>query len=719
MNGPLATRCCRNQSAFSRHFAKGSWLQTCFGRIEPFVGVQELLGVGAGEVEADRLRVHHLDVADGLLHVGAVPGDVGVVCACQVQRTSSAVSGTPSLQTAFLRRWKVSVLWSSDHSQDSASWGAKVGGCSVKSGCSSTRCWKIRNRTSLVAVVGGEDQLVERQGLGGPAGDDRAAPPGLRLGPAAAAVRPADRSRPLSPQAASSSWANRIGRRMRIGRSHASAAPWYYGTGASRAAGRAGCYPFPEMKRAASLGLSRRLLIASAVFGLFVLLHIALFGWLIFRSLSQREIERVLLETREEAETLARQIAGRAERQGKDLYTAVAVERETQTYIDSILRQRDIVRQVEIRDKNGVLVFQSVNQASVREPGEGGPALVPGTSELPGPAVPNEEKRTADWTATYEVPDVRVPIGDLGLLQIGISAPELSQADRGAAPGADPAGGGDRRRLGRPAGHRLCRRLAAAAAGPGGWRCRRPRPSAWPTSAPSPRVWRTRSAIRSTRSTSTCRCWRRRSTRAARRPPASGCCRSPAPSSAASSGWSPTSWPMPSPARWSWRRSRRSCLLERVPEVLAGEIQKRRARVEVEDRSGGARVRVDPAQMNQLLLNLAQNALARRRGGGPDAGPASCRSTARAPGSRSGWRTTAWASSAEELPRIFDLFYSTRKGGTGPGARHRGPHRPRPRRPGGGRQHPRDRHGDDHRASGGDHAGGGHSLARPGDRRKS
>ncbi|HEY2738827.1 MAG TPA: hypothetical protein VGK45_10505 [Thermoanaerobaculia bacterium] len=48
--------------------------------------------------------------------------------------------------------------------------------------------------------------------------------------------------------------------------------------------------------------LSRRLLIASVVFGLFVLFDIALFGWLIFRSLSQREIERVLLETRSEAE---------------------------------------------------------------------------------------------------------------------------------------------------------------------------------------------------------------------------------------------------------------------------------------------------------------------------------------------------------------------------------------------------------------------------------
>ena len=117
------------------------------------------------------------------------------------------------------------------------------------------------------------------------------------------------------------------------------------------------------MKRAAPSSSSRNLLIASLVFGLFVLLNIALFGWLIFRSLSQREIDRVLLETRSEAEKLAQQIARRADREGKDLYTAVAVERETQTYIDQILRQRELVRRVEIRDRNGVLVYEGRSEA--------------------------------------------------------------------------------------------------------------------------------------------------------------------------------------------------------------------------------------------------------------------------------------------------------------------------------------------------------------------
>src|SRR5215470_14526668 len=91
---------------------------------------------------------------------------------------------------------------------------------------------------------------------------------------------------------------------------------------------------------------TRRLWIASLVFGLFLLCNLALFGWLIFKSLSQREVEKVLLDTKAEAELLARQIAGRAEGHGRDLYTAVASERETRTLIDQVLQQREIVRTV-------------------------------------------------------------------------------------------------------------------------------------------------------------------------------------------------------------------------------------------------------------------------------------------------------------------------------------------------------------------------------------
>ncbi|HEV7516606.1 MAG TPA: histidine kinase dimerization/phospho-acceptor domain-containing protein, partial [Thermoanaerobaculia bacterium] len=172
----------------------------------------------------------------------------------------------------------------------------------------------------------------------------------------------------------------------------------------------------------AASAFSRRLLIASVVFGLFVLCDIALFGWLIFRSLSQHEVERVLLETRNEAESVARQIAHQTQGRGKDLYTAIAVEHETQTYIDSVLRQREIVQDVEIRDKNNVLVYKAKTSAQLPiRSRRSGPAL--GTGEL----APRIETRSTNREFQYNVPSIQVPIGDMGMLVVGISAPELAR----------------------------------------------------------------------------------------------------------------------------------------------------------------------------------------------------------------------------------------------------------------------------------------------------
>ncbi|HEX2643561.1 MAG TPA: ATP-binding protein, partial [Thermoanaerobaculia bacterium] len=107
-------------------------------------------------------------------------------------------------------------------------------------------------------------------------------------------------------------------------------------------------------------------------------------------------------------------------------------------------------------------------------------------------------------------------------------------------------------------------------------------------------------------------------------------------------------------------------LLERIREVLAGEIRKRGAQVELDDRSAGARVRVDLGQMNQLFLNLVQNALVATEDSGR---PPVLRLAA----ARQGGTVTLEVTDngvgipTEELSKIFDLFYSTRKGGTGLG----------------------------------------------------
>ena len=428
------------------------------------------------------------------------------------------------------------------------------------------------------------------------------------------------------------------------------------------------------MERAPNQALSRRLLVGFLVFGLFVLFDIALFGWLIFRSLSQREIERVLLETRTEAEGLAKQIARRAERQGKDLYTAVAVERETQTYIDSILREREIVRTVEIRDKNGVLVFAGQSRAVPPVPtpepqvSPAGPEtpVVPPELRIDDPELPGVEKKVKDLVTTFEVPDIEVPIGDnIGFLRIGLSPVELSERIEVL-----------RKELFRQAVVigvvSMALVLTALTA-------------VWMLLQRSRRLEMQAAEAERMAYIGTL---------------ASGLAheiRNPLNSlnlnmqmleeEIEEGGSAPTGKRLLAITRSELSRLERLVSdflayakprplemeempavrpLERVREVLAGEIQKRGARVEVHDASGGARVRVDPGQINQLLLNLAQNALA------------ATEETGRTPvldlsATRHGSTVALSVKDngigipPEERERVFEIFYSTRKGGTGLG----------------------------------------------------
>ena len=415
---------------------------------------------------------------------------------------------------------------------------------------------------------------------------------------------------------------------------------------------------------------SRRLLVASLVFGLFVLCDIVLFGWLIFRSLSQREVQRVLLETTGEARKLADQIARRADRQGKDLYTAVASERETQTYIDQMLQQREIVRLVEIRDKNGALVYEGRSKALLpAEPAAPGspPAIVPpvGSPELQRHVQPAPRVVQKVTESTFTVPDIQVPIGNYGVLQIGISAGELGkriEVMRGELIRQTEVVAvvsmalllsaymavwlllkrAQRLELQAAEAERLAYvgTLASGLA----HEIRNPLNSLNLNmqmleeeidehgSAPSGKrlLSITRSEISRLERLVT----------------------------------DFLAYAKPRPLELEEMPAVRT--LERVREVLAGEIQKRRALMEIEDRSGGARIKVDASQMNQLLLNLIQNAFAAAEEAGRKPllklsayrqGAAVCLEL----------EDNGAGIPAAEQARIFDLFYSTRKGGTGLG----------------------------------------------------
>jgi len=145
-----------------------------------------------------------------------------------------------------------------------------------------------------------------------------------------------------------------------------------------------------------------------------VLADLALFGWLIFRSLSQRELDRIVFEARAEAEELAEGIASRMEETGRDLYTAMATASETRSYINQVLVQRDIVETVEVRTTDGRLVFHDRREEAQTAPGER----------------PNlESPDLVANTFTREVPyyRVEVPVGSIGTFVIGFSRAEIEQ----------------------------------------------------------------------------------------------------------------------------------------------------------------------------------------------------------------------------------------------------------------------------------------------------
>ncbi len=418
----------------------------------------------------------------------------------------------------------------------------------------------------------------------------------------------------------------------------------------------------PRSSRKPSKTTARRLIVPLVVLGLIVVLDLVLFGWLIFRSLSQREIEQVLIETRHEAEDLSGRIADQASAEGKDLFTVLAVEHDTRTYIDSVLRQRGVVSSVRVFDKDGALVYEATGD--LKKPVGGAPVLdLDRPREFPGDVRTEEEVKRSRY-------QVEEPIGKFGVLRIGISEEDLQ------------ARIGELRHdlIGQTVTLGVVTTLLLTGAFLLIWALMR-RSQRFEEQA----VEAERMAYIGTL--------------------ASGLAheiRNPLNSlnlnmqmleeeigerGAAPSGGRLLGITRVEIARLerlvtdflSYARPRpleleeipAAELLEQVRELLAGEARGRGVELVAADRSGGATVRADPGQMRQLLLNLAQNALTAaeeaRRG-----------DRERAPRVVLGAeRNGAWVDLVvedegrgippQDLDRIFDIFFSTRKGGTGLG----------------------------------------------------
>jgi signal transduction histidine kinase len=400
--------------------------------------------------------------------------------------------------------------------------------------------------------------------------------------------------------------------------------------------------------------LSRRLLYGTILVGILILCNLGLFGVLLFRSLSEKEISRILLETRSEAEQIAQDLAGEVERQGgTDLFSALVQEQETQTYIDRVLAQRQIVETVKIFDRSGKLVFE--NKSRRLESGIDSPAI-----ELADPLA--IETQVLNREIPYDV--VEVPVGDVGSFVIGISRAELerragqlrSDLIRSAAPIAVLT------LLVLVGAYLFILWLVRRAKKLEG-RAKEAEQLAYIGTLASGLAHEIRSplnslnlnmqmleeeAVTSDRYSShrLLAITRAEITRLE------------------NLVTDFLSYARPRPLALA--RARAVDLLLELREVLAGQLRQGSVEIAVDDRTGGAEIEVDRDQMRQLLLNLVQNGVAAAEEAGRRP---SVKLTAERDGNRVvlGVEDNGAGIAPELAERVFDLFYSTRKGGTGLG----------------------------------------------------
>lgn len=391
------------------------------------------------------------------------------------------------------------------------------------------------------------------------------------------------------------------------------------------------------------------------IFGVVVLFDLVLFGWLIFRSLSEREIKRALFETTKEAQAIATAIENRSISTGDDLFTVVSTERRIREAIDSV-REIGFVREVKIFDRRGILVFN--NYTEQRTAPKGGALAEQSTWSLDNPEI-RSPVEPGDEHA------VEVPIGQLGSIYVGLSNEGLneniaelrsslvSQATTiGLITAALLFGGAvligfllrrSRRLEAEKAESERMAYIGTLASGLA-HEIRNPLNSLNLNVQMLEEDLREKGEHDQNRKLlGITRSELKRLDRLVT---------------------DFLSYARPRPL--DRVEVRAVDLLMSAGEQLVGEANNQRAALEVEDRSGGATVQVDAGQMRQLLLNLIQNAFAAVEGSGRQARVVLAVE-------RRGTNVDLLVTdngvgiAPAEQERIFDIFYSTKKGGTGLG----------------------------------------------------
>ena len=412
------------------------------------------------------------------------------------------------------------------------------------------------------------------------------------------------------------------------------------------------------MDGSGSSRFQRRVLVVAVVFGLFALFDLALFGWLILDTLSRREIDRALLSTREDAIDVADQLARTALERNRDLLTVIATEEETMTYLENELAQQELVEEIQVVNEDGIVVYSTRTETVVPNVDLTAEEIVLGGGELP----PARDSVT-------ETRRIETPIGDIGFLRVGLDPIVLQKRVTVL-----------REELLRQAVTigavtvlllltaivvmwlllRRAQRLETQAA--------ESERLAYIGSLAAGLAHEIRNPLNSLNLNMQMLQEDLGERRGAEGDASSERLLKITRSELDRLGGLVTDFlSYARPAEPELEEVPAAGLLNEAAEVLAGEIDAQGVAVEIEDLSEGARVRVDPAQLKQLLLNLLRNALdALDPAEGGEA-------RVRLASSRRGPRVVLEVEDngvgmgEEQRRRMFELFYSTRKGGTGLG----------------------------------------------------
>ena len=155
--------------------------------------------------------------------------------------------------------------------------------------------------------------------------------------------------------------------------------------------------------------LRRQYVLAAVAFAVFLLVAFGLFSTLLIHQLSRSYVEDTLLSGQAQAEQLARQVSGEG-----SLYRVVEHRREELARVSSALARQQVVDSVRVFDDRGKLVYKT----EITTEGLTGGFPDAHTDLAP----PSGEPEVVETGRSYEI---RVPAEDLGTVVFSLSKPAL------------------------------------------------------------------------------------------------------------------------------------------------------------------------------------------------------------------------------------------------------------------------------------------------------